>query len=155
MIEPHPLVVHFPIGLLVAACFFLIGFLTTKRPLFQNIFVQTFFLGLCGLLAALLTGLAQEDELIQNKAIHELLELHETMGYVALVCFVLLFIWKLKRRSIMKHAELLAYVVLYMISVGVLAYGAHCGGQMVYLHGAGVEPMQASIKAEGFVPPED
>lgn len=155
MIETHPLIVHFPIGLLCAAGLFLIGFVTTKRPSYQTMFVHTFFLGVCGLLAAVLTGLSQEDSLLQNQAIHELLETHELLGYVALGVFAALLFWKLKRKAHMQRKELSFFACIYLVALAVMAFGAHLGGQMVYIHGAGVEPMKERIRAEGFVVPED
>lgn len=142
----HPLIVHFPIVLLIAAAVFYL--LSLIRP--ENGFGKTgFYLHAAGLLfsiAAILTGDYSESNIVQTNAIHELVELHELLGMMSTWGFGLLALWVFLRQKSNIAIEKIVYVVIFWMVIGVLAYSAHLGGRMVYEHGAGIAPMDAQLE---------
>lgn len=150
MIPLHPRIVHFPVALLISAAF--LGILAlifkSKRNILKEVLFWNLALGIVGAIAAIITGLSQEDTLVHNEAIHSLMETHEELGFVFSSIFLVLFIWMLLRKSKMKTTELTAIVVMLILTSGLLVYSAHLGGEMVYKQGAGVIPMKSIISAE-------
>jgi uncharacterized membrane protein len=151
MLPLHPRIVHFPVALLTASALFgiLALLVKSKRELFKEILFWNLILGVAGAIAAIITGLIQEDKLVHNEAIHELMETHETLGFIFSSLFAVLLVWMIFRKSKMKTGELAILVIFIIISAGLVTYSAHLGGKMVYGEGAGVIPMKPILEHEG------
>jgi uncharacterized membrane protein len=152
MLPLHPKIVHFPVALLITSAFFGILALIFKkrRELFKEVLFWNLLLGVAGAILAIITGLSQEDTLVHNEAIHELMETHETLGFIFSGLFAVLLVWMIFRKSKMKTGELVGFVVILIVSAGLLTYSAHLGGKMVYGEGAGVVPMKPILEREGY-----
>jgi len=134
----HPAIVHFPIALLIAAG----GFYLAARFREQATFYRAAWLlhvaGLAGSIAAVLTGRSAEGNLTLTSALEGLLENHQLLGYATAWLFALLAIWQYLRQGRGPVLEQWLFISAYFLALGVMAYGAWLGGQMVYQHGAGV-----------------
>jgi len=150
MIPIHPRIVHFPVALLITAAVFGILALvfSGKRRQFMELLIWNLAFGVVGALFALITGLQEEKTLAHNDAIHNILEIHELIGYVISIISFILLIWMILRKSKMRLPEFVSIVVILVLSSGLLGYGAHLGGKMVYKEGAGVIPMEKVISGE-------
>ena len=95
--------------------------------------------GFAGMVIAVFSGRSAESELAETGSWAELLEQHELMGYVAAWVFALLAIWQYLGLGKKSATGKWIYLGIYLIAVGVMAYGAWLGGTMVYEHGAGVK----------------
>lgn len=150
----HASIVHFPIALLVVAgglyCWSVIR-QESQKPYEQMAFLLH-VLGLLGAIAAVITGGIVEESTAQSPAIHEHIERHELMGYACVWGFALLGVWRFLRtrngKAAMSKPESWAFAGVFVGFLVVLLLTAHIGGDMVYEHGAGVEPMQEIIKQQ-------
>ncbi|MEM0995581.1 MAG: DUF2231 domain-containing protein [Bacteroidota bacterium] len=148
MIPLHPSVVHFPVALLIAAGICYVAHLFVKQ---YRLDVVGFFLhagGLLGCVAAILTGDYTESNIVQNEQIHSLAERHEQMGMIATYAFGILGVWAYLRQQSNIFAERIVFTVVFVGVIGLLGYGSHLGGRMVYEEGAGVIPMQPIIEQQ-------
>lgn len=146
----HPLVVHFPIALLIAALLFDgVGWLW-KRASFTEAALVIQALGVLGAIAAVLTGNAAEEAVEGIPGIHDVLERHESLGQavlwisLAVVALRVFFLWRGMVGQGVK-ALLLALSLGLAILVGVAGY---YGGRLVYEFGAGVAPVMQQYPSE-------
>jgi uncharacterized membrane protein len=154
----HPIVVHFPIALLITAVFFdLLGFFTHRQHFFQ-IGLYLLILGIIAGVAAIAIGEWTEELIEAAKIPEEAIEDHERLAFVSVISFsaLLLFRWWIKGQwSIVRNRVI--YGLLAVIGVAALTGTGYYGGELVYKHGAGVQlpqttPVQPALKQD---PPED
>lgn len=141
----HPLIVHFPIALLLTAPVFLVlagAWHSRRREMLTSALILT-VLGTLGAAAATWTGDAAEDAAGGAPAglVHrheELAELARNLfiGVTAVLGIAAAFVWKRGARMGRKAGAVLASVllVLYAAPALVLANAAHLGGSIA--HGA-------------------
>ena len=144
----HPQTVHFPIALLiVAGAFYLYGLVKRSTNYSQTAFLLH-LIGVGGLVFAVLSGRQAVGEVVHTESIAALIETHELIGYFATWLFSMLLIWQYLRKEKLKRAEELIFVILFISFLGLMSYGSHIGGQLVYEEGAGVAPMEEILKKE-------
>ncbi len=137
----HPMIVHFPIALLI------IGFLSDLAGLIlkRNFFTQAGFylliLGALGITAAYLSGLNAGAGVSEEGLLKQALETHQgaavlTFWLVLAAALTRITVVMLKRyKGILKAGVL----VLYFFSVVAIARTGYYGGELVYKHAAGVQ----------------
>lgn len=81
----HPLAVHFPIALLMAALFLDGVALVFKRPGLHRVALWNLGLGTLGAAVAVLTGLQAAKIAKHSFEIHQVMELHRKLGIATLV----------------------------------------------------------------------
>lgn len=150
----HASIIHFPIALLfVAGGLYLWTLLRREsgQPLAQMAFLLHIG-GIIGAIAAVISGGAAEEAVVHTPIIHAHIERHELLGYISVWGFALLGVWRFLRSrngiSSMKSLESVGFAVAFVGMLVVLAISAHIGGDMVYEHGAGIEPMQEILKQQ-------
>ena len=136
----HPLIVHFPIALLlVAPALVVLGLaLPELRPGLHAAALALLLAGTLGTLAALVTGEAAAASAQRTAALRVALDRHEHFAQLAALLFALLtllfatlFFWARFRRE----APLGLYLLWLAAAAGampVLALAAHFGGRMVH-----------------------
>ena len=139
----HPMVVHFPIALLITSVVF--DFLATRwrHKSFQDAGFYTLIAGLLGAAVAVLTG-AMAEEVVEDKGIPEsVLEIHEALGYAAFLFFIgLLALRLLMRWKLIREIPAL-YLAMGVAGIMILSAAGYFGGSLVYDFGAGVSmPVQ-------------
>jgi uncharacterized membrane protein len=134
----HPLLVHFPIALLIFAGGILLY--TCFRPgrLWES-FRLSFGMGMAGFLLAMITGSIDETWAVQTEEARSLVEDHELMAYVNLSLFLVLAGWVYLRESDLQGREHIAFTIAFWLVLATMAYEAHLGGKMVYELGVGTE----------------
>jgi len=144
----HGAIVHFPIVLLFVAGGFY--FFAMLRPSTVPAWLPfgAHLLGLVGIVAAVLSGGNAESNTIHTRDIHDLIERHELLGYIALWVFALAAIWQYVRGRAMQLLEKRIFILVFAVLLGLLAYSSHIGGRLVYQYGAGVEPMQPVLREQ-------
>jgi uncharacterized membrane protein len=137
--------VHFPIALLIASFLFDAVAYWGKRDTFEKPAFWNLTLGLVAAAAAVVTGLLAEDIVPQFPVIHETVERHETLAFVTLGAFALLFLWRILKGGkffIRFRAYYLALALIGLLSLGATAY---YGGELVYKFGVGIQsPSQSN-----------
>ncbi len=133
----HPLVVHFPIALLVTALLLDGLALGLKRPGLHRMAVWNLYLGTLGAAVAVWTGLRAAEIAKHTFEIHQVMELHRKLGMATLSLGLLVVAWRLwKRDQLGWRARALTVAVMVAMG-GTLMYGAHLGGRLVYEFGVG------------------
>jgi len=143
----HPLLVHFPIALLIAVLLFdAVGWLW-RRVAFTEAALGIQALGVLGAAAAVISGNQAEEAVEGIPGIHDVLELHERLGQMvlwvglALLALRLFLLWKRMSGQVTKGLMTLLSLGLAIL-VGVTGY---YGGELVYRYGAGVEPVMRML----------
>ena len=133
----HPLVVHFPIALLLVALLLDVLALALKRPGLHRVALWNLSLGTMGAAAAVRTGLWAAEIAKHTFEIHQVMELHRKLGVATLVLGVLVVAWRLWKRDQLGIRARAVTLVLMLAIAGTLGYGAHLGGRLVYEFGVG------------------
>jgi uncharacterized membrane protein len=140
----HPIFVHFPIALLLTATLIsvLAVLFKNKREELKIVLYWILILGAISVLAALFSGLYEDERVVHDEAIHKIMEVHKLLGFIITTVFVLITIWFIIRKRKIRLRELTVMTLLLIGTSGVLVYSAYLGGEMVYEQGAGVKPME-------------
>ncbi len=138
----HPIVVHFPIALVVLALFFEGLWLATKRDNFREFATWLIYLGALAAIAGVVTGLFASDSLGHDAPGHEFVHEHRdvmywTAGLMVLIALAVAFVQSLREGSARKFL-----IIALVIVNGLLMYGADKGGRLVYEFGMGVKSLQ-------------
>lgn len=148
----HPMIVHFPIALLIVAFAFDLAGLIARRTSLTQAALYCQVLGALGAVAAYLTGERAEEAVEHLASAHTVLERHEDLGrllmYAAIAVAVIRIglVWKRKADSQGAKALLAAFSLGLVFLVGATGF---FGGQLVYNHGAGVAPIMQQLPARG------
>ncbi len=134
----HPLFVHFPIALWLAALLFeLLSHLGGRGEEMHRAACWLLYLGTLAGVVTVLTGLAAED-LVPRGPVRGVMEFHETMMLTTFVLAVALsgFVYFLQHRFTKTLRRLF---LVGLIALGVLlTLGADRGAEMVYQYGVSV-----------------
>jgi len=138
MTNIHPMLVHFPIALVIVMFVLdLLGVLFKRDRLKQSAFILMWF-ALAGAAAAVISGLIAEDISWHPIAVGEMLETHELMGFLTLGSMALLVVVRLAFRKKIESGLSWLPVIIGGLAIVFIAYGGYLGGEMVFTHGAGV-----------------
>jgi len=133
----HPLVVHFPIAFLVVSALFYIAAWIFRRDSLANIAFTMLIVGAVSAAVAVGTGLYAEDGVMVSRSVREnLLDKHKTLMLVVLGLSWALAIWAILAQSFPSKGRI-AFLLIFLVLLGVLLYGADYGGRMVYDYNAG------------------
>jgi uncharacterized membrane protein len=133
----HPLIIHFPIALLMsAALFYALAWVFRKDTLTAT----AFFLLILGALSACVaagTGLYAEDGVMVSFSVREhLLDVHERFMLVTTGLSIILSIWAVIARPFPKKGRPI-FLLLFLALLVVMTLGADYGARMVYDYNAG------------------
>lgn len=140
----HPMVVHFPIALLLVALLFDVAALFFPRAELARASLYVSAIAAVGAIAAYFTGEAAEEHVEHLPGIETLLERHEDLGKLLMVAAIavlvirLAFFWRRWHETVAGRAVLAFFGAVLAIIVGATGYA---GGQLVYEYGAGVRPI--------------
>jgi uncharacterized membrane protein len=157
----HPVLVHFTIALFsLSVLFDILGKLTKLEGFRSAAWFNLIFASL-SVIATVIFGLIAESRAPHTDAGHELLETHETIGFIVLGIIFILTIWRIILKSKLPVKGLAIYFVFSVLGVGLMFVGGYYGGEMVYTHGYGVkaamlttEHIHSEGKTHGHSPTE-
>lgn len=133
----HPLVIHFPIALLMGAALLYVAAWILKNERFAHSAFVVFMMGALSLAAAVATGLYAEQGVMLSLSVREqLLRPHKASMLSALALCTVLAGWAMAARPFPKKMRLL-FLGLLLAMTGVITVGADFGGRMVYGYNAG------------------
>ncbi len=133
----HPLLVHFPIALLLTAALLELAALAWPRPALHEISLWNLALGTAGAAAAVLSGLQAEAVAKHSFEIWQVMQLHKRLGILTLIVGLGVVAWRVAHRDHLRRRERLLTVAAMLLMCGALAWGAHLGGRLVYEFGVG------------------
>ena len=141
----HPIVVHFPIALLCASVVF--DALSLRWPTggLRETSLYTLLAGVMAAGVAVVTGGMEEDLAKRAGAPESVLELHESLGQVTLVIFVVLLGLRLAMQlGWLKEIRALS-LGLGAIGIVILSLAGYWGGDLVYTYGIGVKAVMPPV----------
>lgn len=129
----HPIAVHIPIGLILAAALAEGLFLCfKKRIIFRSAARFNLYIALLGAVAAIPLGFAAASGTAYPADYNQVLLLHRALGITTLaLCLLTVITLEIGSR---KHDQKLIWIfrVLLLLSVGSVAVAGHLGGLLVY-----------------------
>lgn len=138
MISIHPLFVHFPVALLTASVlFYFLGVVLKKESLLET-GKWTLWSGTLSAGVAVWTGLSAASAVPHDEETHQIMTLHQNLGYVILFLSVGLSAWTLAVKSALPQKGRAVFLIISLLLVVVVTQQADLGGRMVFLKGAGV-----------------
>ncbi len=137
----HPMIVHFPIALLI------IGFLSDligtiwKKEFFSKAGFYLLILGTLGVLAAYFTGNLAGDGLTEAGPLKQALELHEEAAELSLWLMAATAVMRIAFVLTKRYKGILQWAALLLFFIGVLSVArtGYYGGELVFKHAAGVQ----------------
>ena len=134
----HPLVVHFPIALLLTATVIEIVNLFLKKENVSRMGTVLVVVGVLSGLVTLVTGDPAERFAFDNwgKGIHDTVELHSLLAGISVILFAIVAVIKLFGKYVKLSKNLIVALVLIFSIAGsiTLAITGHLGGKIVYEH---------------------
>ena len=137
MESAHPMVVHFPIALLLTGVVLDLVALVLRRPTLHRIALWNLSLGMLAAGVAVLTGLRAETVAKHSFNIWQVMDLHKRLGISTLILGLMATSWRLKQRDQLTIQGRVVTFLFSLVMAGTLIYGAHLGGRLVYEFGVG------------------
>ena len=142
----HPLVVHFPIGLLMSAALFYFAAWAFKKEDWANTGFRVLLLGALSLAVSVATGLYAEQGVMVHLSVREKLLLpHEQYMIATLVICLITVVWAVVARPFPQKGRIF-FLILLLVMMGTMTLGADFGGRMVYDYNAGGAACPKPIK---------
>ncbi len=135
----HPLLVHFPIALLIS--FFMVDFMGSvfKKTNWRGIASGLLYLGTISALFAVIAGFIAADSVAHGENVHAIMDRHKTLGLSVLSLAFILSSWRLLAGGKIKGEVNFLYLFLSAILSILITLGADMGGLMVYKFGVSVK----------------
>jgi uncharacterized membrane protein len=138
----HPIVVHFPLALVVTAAILLFAarllLPETRAATLATVGTWNLCLGALAALVALATGLAAVLDLHVGAAAHQAISTHLKWAIFTTLALVLLAVWRGAGSAPQARPSWLFLIVLWAATAALLETG-YRGGENVYRYGIGVE----------------
>ncbi len=138
----HPLVVHFPLALILTAAVLLAAARLLRREslaaVVATVGTWNLCLGAVAALFALATGLGAVLDLQVTPAVRLAISVHMKWAMFTSLALLLLAVWRGAGTAPQSRPSWLFLVVLWAASAALVATGYH-GGENVYRFGVGVE----------------
>jgi len=137
----HPMIVHFPIALLIVGFLSELVGLILKKEFFTTAAFYLLILGTLGVVAAYITGNLAGDGISETGQLETALETHEHAAQLTLWLMVgaaavrIALVWFKKFDGAFKYVAFL----LFLVGVLSVARTGFYGGELVYKHAAGVQ----------------
>jgi len=135
----HPIVVHFPIALLLVGFAVDLAGLLLKRDWLARAALLLLILGSLGAVAARQAGKAEEESIVKTPAIEAAIETHEESGNFTMWFFAGITVVRAALTGLKKFTPAMGwiFVVIWAVGAALLVRTAYYGGELVYQHGVG------------------
>ncbi len=133
----HPVLVHYPIALPVQSTIFQALYLIFKHTRLSKAALITWTTALVGAVAAALTATAQEKTVLLLDGLNDLLAVHERMANLTIFGSLAGLFYALASFRRNNLNPWIFFAILLPLS-GIVIGTGHYGGQLVYLHSAGI-----------------
>ena len=149
LIHLHPMVVHFPIALLIIGTAVDLLGVVLKREDLTMVGKWNLYLGAASLLLVVATGLLADGAVEHSDEAHEIMTNHKNIGIVVLALFAFLAIWRGIEGQGSEEKYGKVRLVLSIIGLIFMTYGASLGGRLVFEHGLGVSAPPSGLIEDG------
>lgn len=144
MANIHPMVVHFPIALLIA--FFLVDSFGTffRNGEWRRVATSLLYLGTASAGVAVYFGLQAASTVDHGENVHLILEQHEFIGLSILGLSALLSLWRLLNGGFARGIPNVIFISIAAVLAILIVFSADLGGLMVYKYGVAVEAVEVN-----------
>ena len=136
----HPMIVHFPIALLIVGFLADVISLFVKKEFFSKAGFYLLILGTIGVIAAYFSGQYAGDGVTEAGALGQALETHENAAILTLWLLTGAALVRIAFVTLKRYSGVFKGIafVLFLIGVVSIARTGSYGGELVYKHAAGV-----------------
>jgi uncharacterized membrane protein len=134
----HPVLVHFPIALILTGFLADLLFLYKKYKWLSNTGFFLMVLGTLGAIAAVLTGALFTQEPTEGEVV-KIYNLHTHAAFITLL--IMIFVTTVRSLLFLKHREdafRWSIFILYLLGAAAVGYTGMMGGTMVYSYFLGI-----------------
>lgn len=137
----HPMIVHFPIALLIVGLLADAVGLFSKKDFFSKAGFYLLILGTIGVVAAYLSGDLAGDGVTEAGPLKQALETHEAAAELSILLISIAALVRIAFVAIKRYSGSLKWVAFALFLIGVLSIArtGYYGGELVYKHAAGVQ----------------
>ena len=137
----HPMIVHFPIALLIIGFLFDLAGVISKKDFFNKAGFYLLILGTLGVVAAYFSGNLAGDGITEAGTLKQALETHEEAAELSLWLMVIISVIRIGIVTFKKYSGIFKWAALGLFFIGVLSIArtGYYGGELVYKHAAGVQ----------------
>lgn len=137
----HPMIVHFPIALLIVGFLSDLLGLIIKKDFFSRTGYYLLILGTVGVVAAYLSGSSAGEGITEAGTLKQALETHENAGELTLWIMVFAALFRIALVFTKNYKGVFQLIGLLIFFVGVLSIArtGYYGGELVFKHAAGVQ----------------
>ena len=144
----HPIINHFTIALFtVAVVLDAIGFLRSK-PVYHEAARINLYIAGGAVILTVVTGLIALNTLKHGEDLHEMMESHETLGYIAGGLVFAATLWRILVRGEFPKKGRPFYVLLLVCGLVAVYVNAFRGGEMAFKYGITSTTYQQSVPGE-------
>lgn len=138
MMNIHPMLVHFPIALLLS--FFCVDVIATwtKKTAWRDIASCLLYLGTVAAGFTVLAGFIAADSVPHGGNVHDIMERHEHFGIWVLSLATFLSLWRMKAKNSLIGLSNGFFLGIAALMCLLMSLGADLGGVMVYKYGVSV-----------------
>ena len=137
----HPMVVHFPIALILVGFLAEVVGIIAKKDFFNKMAFYLLALGSLAIIVTYISGEAAGGGIEESGTLKDAIEKHQDAARIAMILTLVTFIFRSILLYTKKYTGYLKIIaaVIFLISTLAIARAASFGGDLVYKHGAGVE----------------
>lgn len=137
----HPMIVHFPIALVIVGFLFDAAGIVTRRQSFATGGLVLVLLGTAGAVAAYFSGHAAGEGVSEAGALGNALEMHESAAILALWLLVATAVVRTTLVVLKRYKGGMRWLplALFLCATAAIARTGYYGGDLVYRHAAGVQ----------------
>ncbi|MBI3520631.1 MAG: DUF2231 domain-containing protein [Bacteroidetes bacterium] len=140
----HPVVVHFPVVLLLLSGVFGFISLFSKNELWKILAIKSLIGGVISSPIAVITGFIEEQKM-NHAGVDEMLIVHKYNGLAIVFFFQFLFVWYWFRKLLMGNKEYKLWVMGLLVGNCLVILQGYIGGELVFSKGMGVKPVEESM----------
>lgn len=134
----HPLVVHFPMGLLLTSIVLYWANLFWKGRGLEQAYWYTHRIGLAGALFAVISGLLAARTVPADSPAISIVSIHRALGLATFVVFGLLAVCHARNKGEYSRGKRILHTIVQWVGVGLILAAGFFGGELVYTFGVGV-----------------
>lgn len=137
----HPMIVHFPIALLIVGLLADAVGLFSNKEFFSKAGFYLLILGTLGVVAAFFSGNLAGEGVTEAGSLKQALETHEDAAELSVWLISIAAIVRITFVAVKKYSGILKWsaFALFLIAVLSIARTGYYGGELVYKHAAGVQ----------------
>lgn len=137
----HPMIVHFPIALLIVGLLADIIGLLLKKEFFSKAGFYLLILGTLGVIAAFITGNLAGEGVTEAGSLKQALENHEDAAELSIWLISAAAVVRIIFAVMKKYTGILKWIAFALFLIGVLSIArtGYYGGELVFKHAAGVQ----------------